>query len=182
MEHLLWGTPVWEIDTGFDTTFNASVLRELPPIGGGPDFNVWDNDGPHLATLRSFIEQQALKFAVPHYSGMDVGLRLQRGWVNLQRPGQMQTVHDHGGIAVAAVYYVWSEGAGDLMLVDPRGSTSFGNKREGENSNRKFHRISPKEGKLVLFPGYVLHYVEANTSGTDRISIASNFWITYGGK
>lgn len=178
----LWETPVWEIETGFDREFNSGLLTELTQANGGPDFDVWANDGPHLKELRDLIGRQAAQFIEPYYVGMSANVRLQRGWVNMQQQGETHSIHDHGGIAVSAVYYVQTDGAGDLMLVDPRGSTGFGNVIEGPHRNRKHFRVKPVEGKLVLFPGYVLHYVEPNTSPLPRISIATNFWITYGGK
>jgi uncharacterized protein (TIGR02466 family) len=179
----LWTTPVWEIDGCFDAEFNRALLADLTSEPGDPSsFNIFDNKGPHISKLRKLIEEQALRFAEPHYEGVKLSLRMQRGWVNLQKPGEGNTVHDHGGVAIAAVYYVQTDGAGDLMLVDPRGMTGFGNMSEGGNSSRKYQRVKPSTGKLVLFPGYVLHYVEPNTSPTNRISIATNFWITYGGK
>jgi len=38
----------------------------------------------------------------------------------------------------------------------------------------KYKRVTPKEGKLVMFPAYVLHEVEKNMSDNKRISITTN--------
>jgi ectoine hydroxylase-related dioxygenase (phytanoyl-CoA dioxygenase family) len=42
------------------------------------------------------------------------------------------------------------------------------------NSGRITHQIAAKEGKLVLFPGYLLHSTGVNYSSRMRMSLAIN--------
>jgi hypothetical protein len=37
--------------------------------------------------------------------------------------------------------------------------------------------LEPKQGRLYLMPGYLWHYVEANESMKDRISISFNVYL-----
>jgi len=61
-----------------------------------------------------------------------------------------------------------------LLLVDARGGGFFSQVREGNIQGVKSKRIRPEEGKLVIFPSYVIHMVETNLSKETRISISSN--------
>ena len=42
------------------------------------------------------------------------------------------------------------------------------------SNTKKYKRIKPEEGKMVFFPGYLLHMVEENKSGETRISLSTN--------
>jgi uncharacterized protein (TIGR02466 family) len=87
----------------------------------------------------------------------------------------MLHVHDHGGVIVACVYYVKApENSGDLLLIDPRGSVNWDWESKDGFDGAKYKRVKPKEGKLVIFPGYVLHAVDPNNSKEERVSIAIN--------
>ena len=54
----------------------------------------------------------------------------------------------------------------DIEFFDPRGALPpFG----------KSLRISPKEGDLILFPGYLSHAVHPTMTRSPRISVSFNF-------
>jgi hypothetical protein len=59
------------------------------------------------------------------------------------------------------------------LLIDPRNGCDWDSGNDGVNGT-KFNRVQPAEGKLVFFPGFVLHMVEPNQSDRARISITSN--------
>lgn len=167
----LWATPVWEVDTGFDAQFNAKLIEEFPNNKQtGFSFNLWDCNTPHITRLKQCIMDVVSR-------EVRANLSMSRGWVNKQCPGKPLVIHDHSPAILAAVYYVnCPENSGDLLLVDPRGSTNWGRNPEGNLSNVKHQRIKPVAGKLVLFPAYILHMVEVNNSTENRISIATNIY------
>jgi ectoine hydroxylase-related dioxygenase (phytanoyl-CoA dioxygenase family) len=167
----LWATPVWEIYTGFDAQFNAKLIEEFPTNKpAGWQFDLWDCKTPNITKLKECIMKAVTSEVRPNLS-------MSRAWVNKQCPGKPLVIHDHSPAILAAVYYVnCPENSGDLLLVDPRGSTNWGRNPEGNISNVKHVRIEPVAGKLVLFPAYILHMVEENKSSENRISIATNIY------
>jgi uncharacterized protein (TIGR02466 family) len=100
-------------------------------------------------------------------------------WANVSGPGAFNMPHVHGGTYWAAVYYVRvREGeGGQLVLHDPRMPglrmhapgvrfTNLGPEVRAE--------IKPKEGLLVMFPGWLSHSVEPWQGSGERISVAMN--------
>ena len=79
--------------------------------------------------------------------------------------------HVHAQSAISGVYYVRvPPQAGDLKLQDPRGFPMFPFERS--------HYISPEEGDLVLFPGWLPHAVLPTMGDEPRIAIAFNLVVS----
>jgi len=95
-------------------------------------------------------------------------------WIGIHNNGSYHENHHHEDSVVSGVFYVSvpSSGAGQLVFQDPRGAfPPFG----------KTLRINPTPGKIVLFPGWLVHGVSPTTSVEPRISISFNFdgkWST----
>lgn len=178
-KHEWWATPVWEVDTGFDLTFNNEILIEIDQCKTPVNpfmFNIWDYTTPRISELKNKIlmcVKDNVSPYLPQYSRFTP--QLSRGWVNRQHPNQSLALHDHGGSLLACTYYIKSElNSGDLLLVDPRGCSNWESVRDGNVLGVKYKRITPKEGKLVFFPAYVMHMVETNHSKSTRISLSAN--------
>ena len=73
-----------------------------------------------------------------------------------------------------------NSGSGDLVLMNPTNidwwtHRLFSYENVTTNAfNGTYFKIPPKEGTLLLFPSYVPHMVEPNTSDVNRISISFN--------
>jgi uncharacterized protein (TIGR02466 family) len=174
----MWVTPVWEIQTDFDEQFNNELLAEVGQYydADGANFNIWTANSPRLQELKNYtvklIKAQTYDYIAPNIK--DFEFWHTRGWLNYHRPGQGMPIHGHGSPKIAMTYYVKApEKCGDLLLIDPRNGCDWDSGNDGVNGT-KFNRIRPEEGKLVFFPGFVLHMVEPNQSSQDRISITSN--------
>jgi uncharacterized protein (TIGR02466 family) len=78
------------------------------------------------------------------------------------------------------VYYVQAlPNCGDILFFDSRGGTFWPDSKAVTNEvrlARTYHRVTPKPGRLVLFPNYVEHMVETNLSNDIRISIAMELY------
>jgi uncharacterized protein (TIGR02466 family) len=180
IKHEWWATPVWEIQTGFDSEFNEELLVEISkcvPPTNPHSFNIWDYKTPRISELKNKIltcVTDNVSPYLPQYSRFNP--QLSRGWVNRQYPQQSLALHDHGASLLACTYYIKSENnSGDLLLVDPRGTCSnWESVRDGNVVGVKYKRVTPKEGKLVFFPAYVIHMVETNNSKSTRISLSTN--------
>ena len=174
----MWATPFWQVETGLSNKFNADLLREINIIQSSPgnDFNIWDYNAECLDKLREihmkFVEE-AVASDIPSY--IKQKLALKRGWVNHHKTGQSLVTHNHGNVTVVCTYYIKAPpNSGDLILYDPRGGVNWGWEVEGGIVGVKHIRVQPKEGTLVIFPGFLLHAVDINRSPQPRISLSSN--------
>jgi hypothetical protein len=180
-KHEWWATPVWEIETGFDSTFNNELLVEIekckPPTNPYM-FNIWDYSTPNITILKQKILSAAKENVSPYFEKFyKFNPILSRGWVNRQHPGNSLALHNHGDAMMACTYYIkTTNDCGDLQLVDPRGGANWDLAREGNVLGIKYKRIKPTEGKLVMFPAFLVHMVELNKSTSTRISLATNIY------
>jgi uncharacterized protein (TIGR02466 family) len=169
-----WVTPVWEVETGLSTEYNAQLLYDLKTFGKKSN-NICNENIQSMEPLKNKIFEaleHTVKGYFPHYYPFNPVM--YNGWVQSHKRGEMLHVHDHGGVILACVYYVKApEDSGDLLLIDPRGAVNWDWESDGFDG-AKYKRIKPKEGKLVIFPGYVLHAVDPNNSNEERVSIAIN--------
>lgn len=182
IKHEWWATPVWEVDTGFDGKFNANLIREINLIHSSPgnEFNIWEYDTPCVSALRQKTIDLVNEVASPEIpSYIKKKLTITRGWVNFHKTGESLATHSHGNTTIACSYYVKvPPNSGDLLMYDPRGGVNWGWEIEGGIVGVKHTRVKPKEGSLVIFPGFLLHSVETNRSPMPRISLASNFILS----
>ena len=62
-QNLFWKSPIWEVQTKFDTEFNKKLLDEIYDIGYGiasgqdkkPKDSIWDYDKPNLNIIKQEI-------------------------------------------------------------------------------------------------------------------------------
>jgi len=108
-----------------------------------------------------------------------------RGWINLNRPGDFNTLHCHPGCFLSATYYVKLPGdmkGGEIFFRDPRGPAVAMYETPGIDLPWVGSGIgipfSPAEGRLLVFPSWLEHRVERFTGTGERISIAFNASIS----
>jgi uncharacterized protein (TIGR02466 family) len=103
---------------------------------------------------------------IPKYS-------IVESWMVLNKPGSLGGLHRHLPYDLAGVYYFKTNTRdGDLRLL----STV-----EAPLANRPFNTmqpsnavVQPEVGKLLLFPGWLVHGSDRNTTDEDRVSVAWN--------
>ena len=170
IEHL-WPTPVGIFDLDDPAELNAGIL-DLVYSGRSTKTrfdNIWDVDHPVLHRLRDTMFEHARKVCP------SVGA-VHRGWVKVYGEHQYITPHSHPSALAAATYYVKAEeGAGALLLQDPAAGSLWSNYTDGEEDGRVYHRIPVKTGRLIIFPGHIVHSSEPNRSKADRVILATNF-------
>jgi uncharacterized protein (TIGR02466 family) len=168
-----WITPVWEIETNFDTKFNNDLLREA---NSSDHINVWNNNTPAINKLKEYTLKLVTELASPYISQnfRDFEFWHTNGWINYLSPGEHLPIHGHGGPKIALTYYIKAKpNSGDLLLIDPRNGCDWDNGTDGINGT-KFKRIKPVESKIVFFPGFLLHTIEPNISDETRVSLSTN--------
>lgn len=114
----------------------------------------------------------------------EVTLSATNSWFNINYPqgGCLGPAvpHLHPHRLLSCVYYLSAEAtAGDLILLSPYGSIEYAIPNQTKSQTHDFNssrwHVSPEPGKLVIFPGWISHYVEPNSSNKDRISMVFNY-------
>mgnify|MGYP003325581111 CR=1 FL=1 len=104
-------------------------------------------------------------------------------WANVNRYKDYNTVHVHPNCNYSGVYYIKTpENCGTLSFIDPRKErrmlmdSSLYDVESTSVPAAAAHTliITPKEGRLVLFPCFLEHEVGANQTNEPRISISFN--------
>ena len=111
---------------------------------------------------------------------IDRHARLGNMWANINPSGGMNMPHIHPNALFSGVYYVKSNPkSGRLKIYDPRPGANFiMPTRKPGNPGRDLWReanIEPIEGRIIMFPAWLWHSVEENTSNDIRISVSFNF-------
>ena len=103
-------------------------------------------------------------------------------WININRDKDSNNPHSHPGAFFSGVYYVKANPrAGAITLMHPVATHAYAIPY-GVNSHPTSYNASnwieeSEAGKLIIFPPWVVHYVQPNRSGSDRISIAFNSYM-----
>ena len=101
-------------------------------------------------------------------------------WANINPPGGMNRSHQHPNSLWSGVYYVKApKNCGHLKIDDPRNSASMirPKQKPGQLPPRLYREThyEPKDGRLIMFPSWLLHCVDPNESNEIRISVSFNF-------
>lgn len=157
----------------------------LSNVGGwhsNADLLNWDS--PHVITLRDRIDQGAATILdLARNQEKDVDLKMKLGaWANVSRKGAYNSIHNHAPALFSGVYYVTmgepqppESKEGLLEFVDPRPGTHSG-ALPTHIFNPSFI-VDPKPGMLIMFPGWLLHFVHPYSGESPRISIAFNLTL-----
>jgi uncharacterized protein (TIGR02466 family) len=103
-------------------------------------------------------------------------------WVNINSKYNHNEIHVHPASFYSAVYYVdAAPDQGNLIFFNlVQNLADYFNKNKVQDYNQFTSirwTVVPKTGLLVIFPSYLLHFVQMNMSDKERISIAFNFEV-----
>ena len=97
----------------------------------------------------------------------------QGPWVNFQKKGEFNPIHNHGGVVSAVVFIKIPK-----ELDEERKTTTYTAKASGclEFLYMGQHIVvKPKEAMMFLFPAYLQHAVYPYHSDVERVSMSFNF-------
>lgn len=152
--------------------------------------STWDMDrwGGSAAIKLLAIGRNIANRATTDRQGRPVAVTWQANmWANINRSGHGNEFHSHPGCYWSGVYYVDDGGiaadpslGGELEFMDPRGPLpamyaphlAFG--IAGGLSAGANETVTPRAGRLVMFPAWLLHQVRPYRGTAQRISIAFN--------
>ena len=121
---------------------------------------------PQLQPIQEYLSDNV--YTIPLMYG--------NAWININHTGAHNVSHIHPLTDYTCVYYL-TDGS-NLILEHPHPyeqyATTLSMKDElKEQYNIKGkHKLKPSKGDLLIFPSYVPHSVEVNTTKQDRISLS----------
>ena len=100
-------------------------------------------------------------------------------WANINSEGAYNRVHTHANSFFSGTYYIKTPPqSGALILHDPRPGVhiKMPKRKEGNFSKQLWTQVffQPQAGQLVIFPSWLWHEVQANSTKDPRISVAFN--------
>jgi hypothetical protein len=176
--NLLWSTPVYK--TNIDSARCEQLVSDLMLTE-----NLADPSGDALSnlianpTLAKLAKEKYSEFFRDVYNVDINSLDYEfKAWLTGTKGGYSMETHNHTGAQFVSVFYILSEetnAGGEIVLQDPR-----------FNANRGFNNIfvkefesvvhKPKTGDVLIFPGYVYHFVRQYTSQL-RLAIPVDIFI-----
>jgi len=135
-------------------------------------------DGTELSKFKKIVDQKVNQyFKDCGFNNMD--LTATTVWANHNNLGDNIFPHHHGQSLVAWNFYVSTpENSGDLYFINPVGNSSWDYvplEHIDDVNGRFLYRLKPKEGHIVIFPGWLQHYVDPNKTQNIRTSITGDY-------
>lgn len=184
-------TPIWTVEVPDHEALDAGLLafihelREQDPQGvQKSNLMGWQSRSdihrePGFAPLAEIVLQVADAITPQFEVVPDAVLDIQNAWANINPYGASNAPHVHAGSALSGSYYVKTPpDCGDIEFLDPRGAAvtsriAYPQERPNAITNSRF-TMRARAGTLVLFPGWLQHYVHPNRSHEERVGIAVN--------
>jgi uncharacterized protein (TIGR02466 family) len=106
-------------------------------------------------------------------------LKIREAWCTINNCYATSKPHTHPTSFFSAVYYpVGKKEFGTIEFVTPNAASMHSYNNELISNYNEFNSstftVSPNAGTLLIFPSWLIHYVNENRSDEDRLSIALN--------
>ncbi|RXZ44270.1 2OG-Fe(II) oxygenase family protein [Crenobacter cavernae] len=182
---------VWklQLETGLHEAIDANILRALD--GMRPEGQVlapgqgWQSEQAlhrreELRDLVAGIDnatRSILRFLRVGYDAFEI----TGCWATVLPRGAAHRAHSHPNNFLSGVYYVRTHaGANTINFHDPRNQTGIIRppvlELTAENTDQVVVKV--QDGTLLIFPSYLQHSVDANTSAGERISVSFNIMFS----
>ena len=180
----LWPTPYWytqiwdfmrsETRVTFNEDFTSWIDGEMKKKSvvksnrGGWQSELYDSKNemfePLINEIREFCSHLPLNIKE---------IIIPQLWVNVNKRGDWNIIHQHGQYDLSGTYYVKvPKDSGRLVFRDPR-PAAIGNKfMINRFDNGEFKNVNVMEGMLGIWPAYLDHFVEPSNTDEERISIS----------
>jgi uncharacterized protein (TIGR02466 family) len=103
-------------------------------------------------------------------------LKLINLWYNVNGLGSFNRPHNHLGSVVSGVYYISiPKNSGNLIFLNQNLDNFYKSIKQYNKYNSTIWSVEPENNLCLLFPSYLIHYVEPNLNKEERISISFNY-------
>ena len=149
--------------------------------GIGKNFQLFEDET--FSSIKEFCEQCVYAY-YNNLLGKKSKLRISLSWANRTKPGEGHHVHKHPNSIISGVFYLNDSPESKINLASPfEDMTQMHDiNKEGAELNQfnwSEYYYTPQKNTCILFPSYIRHYVNKNTSDEDRYSIAFNTFFDY---
>lgn len=162
------------IDYCLDLENNFSGV-EKTNAGGWQSDNL-SGEIPQLNELFKKIIESSKKFRDTMGFKKVLQPKILNLWININYQHCYNVVHTHPGSIFSGVFYLQcNPSSGNLVFVNPYDFINIPQHIETYNEyNSAKWLVVPEVQKLVMFPSYLRHYVDANKTLEKRISVSFN--------
>ncbi len=162
----------------------TSPRPSLPPAGNWQTIHTLHKK-PQMEELNGYVHGACRgildKMAVDYADTVITGC-----WANISPPGAPHPPHIHPNNFLSAVYYLAAPaGANTIFFHDPRPQIEImaPHFKARNKLNSTLQHVEVSEGRLVVFPSWLVHSVPPNKSDALRMSISFNILLSdYGEK
>ena len=188
--HLFFPTPIWTTLIENNQKINNDIYKyilslqsENPKGIQKSNFKGWHSKDFDLKnySVINFINSISPYLENP-LKDMNWDLKKQKVnitsmWSIINNKESSNARHIHGNNYISAAYYVKApKKCGNIVFYDPRSAAAYSHPiaNTPNKLNATSHSVEPKEDLLILFPSYLHHSVDPNTSNENRIVISFN--------
>jgi len=149
--------------------------RKISNFGGYQSSDIKQGECKAIDELIAYLNNEVNSCA------KQVGLQpltLYNVWININPPNSYNELHNHIGSVLSGVYYVdASPDQGNIQFERTDGGEYHLPLDVAQDTYYTSTRATyaAKTGALYIFPGWLKHSVQGNTSKSDRISISFNY-------
>jgi hypothetical protein len=131
------------------------------------DTSPWSWTDLDWLPVKEFINQQLVEYANSVYPNNDqINPTIRRSWTVTYNEGGYQEPHCHPPMDLSVLFVVQDNPGGNLVFVNPAVQSSYSNFQPYSQS------ILLKEGSLLIWPSWILHYTLPTVQGDDKIVIS----------
>jgi uncharacterized protein (TIGR02466 family) len=158
-DNMFRSPPGWDTHLISDPTFSSNFLDE---------YNLINFKNALDLHVKNFLKQIG-SIVGDRYP---VNYKIRTSWMTLTNNGQYGQTHDHAYYDIAGVYYYQTPGTdGNFYINSPLkvipSSYCFAHMHPSIT-------VHPEEGKIILFPGWLDHGINKNTTDSERVSVSFN--------
>jgi uncharacterized protein (TIGR02466 family) len=100
-------------------------------------------------------------------------IHIPQMWVNVNKKGDWNTIHQHGHYHLSGTYYVKvPKNSGKLVFRDPRPAALANLFMVNRFDGGEMKIIDISDGTLIVWPSFLDHFVEPSQTDEERISIS----------
>ena len=138
------------------------------------------HERPELVRLVEFFQSAGEEYLRALRCSSGLALRIQCCWATVALQHDSFELHQHANSFLSGAFYLDVEdGAEPILFRDPRAQNRTVDLAVEEELriNQKYYRISPRNGRLIVFPAWLEHRVGANQSTVPRVSMSFNMTV-----
>lgn len=185
-------TPVWWTDTNVNLELLYDLCqeirkkdsgREMSNFGGWQSNDILLGDYTVIDNFIELIEDYSNKCINDYGFANSTKLKVSNLWFSSNSNGGFNQIHNHAGAFVSGTFYVKvPKNAGEIVFYrnhfEEYAITGAAPIVQHTAISGSTCRYDPREGRLIMFPGYLQHAVMPTDGDNERISISFNMGVT----